>query len=215
LLKSKNIQLLNPIDIVKWNADKHYLLDIEEAGLNVAKSIFIKKGDEINLDNYFKMLNTEQFIVKPCVSGGSKNTFKVNLENVKEINKRVKILTVKEDFIIQPFINEIETEGEWSFIFFGGKFSHCLLKKAKNGDFRVQHYLGGTIHPQKAPENLLKSAQQYVDQFAKKCLYARVDGTLVKGNFVLMELELIEPFLFLNTNQDSYENYYQALKTII
>jgi glutathione synthase/RimK-type ligase-like ATP-grasp enzyme len=179
------------------------------------KSIFIKKGDEINLDNYFQMLNTEQFIVKPCVSGGSKNTFKVNLENVKEINERVKLLTAKEDFIIQPFINEIETEGEWSFIFFGRKFSHCLLKKAKNGDFRVQHYLGGTIHPQKAPENLLKSAQQYVDQFAKKCLYARVDGTLVKGNFVLMELELIEPFLFLNTNQNSYENYYQALKTII
>jgi glutathione synthase/RimK-type ligase-like ATP-grasp enzyme len=215
LLKSKNIRLLNPIDIVKWNADKHYLLDIEEAGLNVAKSIFIKKGDEINLDNYFKILNTEQFIVKPCVSGGSKNTFKVNLENVKEINERVKLLTAKEDFIIQPFINEIETEGEWSFIFFGGKFSHCLLKKAKNGDFRVQHYLGGTIHPQKAPANLLKSAQQYVNQFAKKCLYARVDGTLVKGNFVLMELELIEPFLFLNTNQDSYENYYQALKTLI
>lgn len=215
MLQSKNVKLLNPIEIVKWNADKHYLKDIAQAGLNVAQSIFLNKGENINLTNYFEVFNGEAFIVKPCVSGGSKNTFKVDLANVEEINQKLKTLLTEEDFIIQPFIKEIETEGEWSFLFFGGKFSHCLLKKAKNGDFRVQHYLGGSIHPQNPPQHLLQSAQQYVDEFAADCLYARVDGIEVKGNFVLMELELIEPYLFLNTNNNSYENYYKALQKFI
>jgi glutathione synthase/RimK-type ligase-like ATP-grasp enzyme len=215
MLQSKNVKLLNPIEIVKWNADKHYLKDIAQAGLNVAQSIFLNKGENINLTNYIEVFNGEPFIVKPCVSGGSKNTFKVDLANAEEINQKLKTLLTEEDFIIQPFIKEIETEGEWSFLFFGGKFSHCLLKKAKNGDFRVQHYLGGSIHPQNPPQHLLQSAQQYVDEFAADCLYARVDGIEVKGNFVLMELELIEPYLFLNTNNNSYENYYKALQKFI
>lgn len=215
MLQSKNVKLLNPIETVKWNADKHYLHDIAQAGLKVAQSIFIHKGETINLKSYFDVFNADQFIIKPCVSGGSKNTFKVDLANAEEINQTLKILLAEEDFIVQPFINEIETEGEWSFLFFGGKFSHCLLKKAKNGDFRVQHYLGGTIHPQNPPQHLLQSAQQYVNEFAKDCLYARVDGTVENNNFVLMELELIEPFLFLNTNKNSYENYYKALQTFL
>lgn len=215
LLKSKNIKLLNPFDIVKWNADKHYLQDIEQAGLKVAQSIFVKKGEEINLYHYFEVFNAQQFIVKPCVSGGSKNTFKVNLANAKEINDKLNVLLANEDFILQPFINEIEEVGEWSFLFFDGNFSHAVLKKAKTGDFRVQHYLGGTIHPQKPPQHLVASALQYINQFAKGCLYARVDGTVVNNSFVLMELELIEPFLFLNTHISSYENYYNALKNLI
>jgi glutathione synthase/RimK-type ligase-like ATP-grasp enzyme len=113
--------------------------------------------------------------------------------------------------MLQPFIQEIELEGEWSFIFFASQFSHALIKKAKAGDFRVQSSFGGTVHPQDPSQHLLDSAQQYVDQFAKGCLYARVDGTIVNGKLMLMELELIEPFLFLDTNKKSLENYYQAL----
>ncbi|HUH32542.1 MAG TPA: hypothetical protein VLZ28_01235, partial [Daejeonella sp.] len=88
-------------------------------------------------------------------------------------------------------------------------------KKAKPGDFRVQHYLGGSIHPEPAPAHLLRSAEEYVKQFAQGCLYARVDGLEINGEFVLMELELIEPFLFMFTNQDSYQNYYNALVQMI
>eukprot|EP01136_Pigoraptor_vietnamica_P021280 Opistho-1_new@71241 len=86
MLKNKNIRLLNPIDIVKWNADKHYLHDIAKAGLKVAPCIYLSKGENIDLNNYFKVFNAEQFIVKPCVSGGSKNTFKVNVANADELN---------------------------------------------------------------------------------------------------------------------------------
>lgn len=215
MLQKEGVRLLNPIATVKWNADKHYLHEIAKTGLKVVKSIFITKGEQVDLSNYFKVFDAEKFIVKPCVSGGSKNTFKVNLENVKEISEKINLLLTEEDFILQPFVKEIEEDGEWSFVFFNGQFSHALLKKAKPGDFRVQHSFGGTIHPQQPAANLVASAQKYVNVFAKNCLYARVDAALIQQELVLMELELIEPFLFLNTNVNALANYYEALTAFI
>jgi glutathione synthase/RimK-type ligase-like ATP-grasp enzyme len=214
-LKSKNIKLLNPVDTILWNADKHYLKDIEDAGLTIAKSIFLEKGADINLKHYFHKFSSEKLIVKPAVSGGAKNTFKVTPENVTTVNSELNMLLKEEAFIVQPFLKEIEENGEWSFLFFGGEFSHALLKKAKPGDFRVQHSFGGTIHPQQPSSDLLITVKRYVDQFANGCLYARVDGVLVNNEFQLIELELIEPYLFLDTNKKSLVNYYQALKRLM
>jgi glutathione synthase/RimK-type ligase-like ATP-grasp enzyme len=214
-IEKLNIKLLNPIDIVKWNADKHYLHDIENAGLKVTPSIFLTKGDKIKLEDYFTQFKTEKLILKPAVSGGSKNTFKVTAANADEINEKLKSLIDIEDFIVQPFLTEIEENGEWSLIFFGGKFSHALLKKAAKGDFRVQATFGGTVHTLQPTPALLASAQKYVNQFAKGCLYARVDGAIVNNDFMLMELELIEPFLFLDTEEKALENYHEALIGLI
>ncbi|MBC6109524.1 RimK family alpha-L-glutamate ligase [Pedobacter fastidiosus] len=214
-LEEKKIKLLNPIDVVKWNADKHYLNDIQSAGLKVTPSFFISKADQIDLADYFIKFDTKKLIVKPCVSGGAKNTFKVTSENVAEINSKLAMLIKDEDFIVQPFLDEIPESGEWSFIFFNGEFSHALLKKTKTGDFRVQHTFGGTIYPQNPGRKLIDTAKEYVDLFAKGCLYARVDGVMVNNEFTLMELELIEPFLFLNTDPNNYERYYKALQKLI
>ena len=215
LLEGKNIRLLNPIDIVRWNADKHYLKEIELAGLNITPSIFINNSDEINLNAFFEKFNTDKLIVKPCVSGGAKNTFKVTIDNVEAVNEKLSLLIQNEDFIIQPFLPEILENGEWSFIFFNGIYSHTLVKKAKQGDFRVQPAHGGSVHIQNPDQALIEIAAEYVKLFAKDCLYARVDGTFVNNQFLLMELELIEPFLFLNTAPQNYENYYNALKALI
>jgi glutathione synthase/RimK-type ligase-like ATP-grasp enzyme len=214
-LEDKKVRLLNPIDVVRWNANKQYLQEIEAAGLKITPSFFIQNKESINLNQFFEKFNTSKLIVKPCVSGGAKNTFKVTVENVDEVNQKLNQLIQEEDFIIQPFLPEILESGEWSFVFFNGVYSHSLIKQAKPGDFRVQPAHGGSVHPQEPNEDLIATAQQYVDLFAKDCLYARVDGTFVNGDFLLMELELIEPFLFLNTDLQNYENYYKALKELI
>lgn len=206
------LPLLNPTDLVKWNADKHYLAEIADAGLPVIPTAYINKGTRLELETFFERFKPDQIIIKPCVSGGSFHTFKVTKENLEEIQNKVQLLLKTMDFMVQPFIPEVQIEGEWSLLFFNGKFSHCLLKKAKSGDFRVQHFLGGTIHPQQPSETMLKSAKQYVDQFAKSSLYARVDGVMIDETFTLMELELIEPYMFLFTDVEGYENYYKALK---
>jgi len=215
LLATKKVKLLNPVNVVRWNSDKRYLKEIEAAGLKIIPSIFINKQNRVSLKHFFDELNTDKLIVKPCISGGAKNTFKVTIDHVEAVNHQLNHLLQEEDFIIQPFLPEILESGEWSFIFFNGTYSHSLIKKAKPGDFRVQPAHGGSVHPQNPDHDLIAMAQQYVDLFAKNCLYARVDGTFVNGEFLLMELELIEPFLFLNTAPENYDRYYEALKKLM
>ena len=211
LLEDKKVKLLNPIDVVRWNTHKHYLKEIQQAGLKITPSIFLERDEKIDFNVFFEEFQTKKLIVKPCVSGGAKNTFKVTATNAKEIEEKLTDLIKTEDFIIQPFLPEILESGEWSFIFFNGVYSHALIKQAKRGDFRVQPAHGGSVHPQNPDQKLIETAAIYVRQFAENCLYARVDGVFVNGDFLLMELELIEPFLFLNTDQQNYERYYKAL----
>jgi len=214
-LTQLNVRLLNAIELVKWNSNKLYLQEIEAAGLKITPSTFIRKAESVNLNDFFAKFGVDKLIVKPCVSGGAKNTFKVTADNVAAVNHKLNELLQEEDFIVQPFLPEILENGEWSFIFFNSVYSHSLVKQAKPGDFRVQPAHGGSVHPQSPSKEQIFIAQQYIDLFAKNCLYARVDGTFVNGEFLLMELELIEPFLFLNTDPQNYERYYQALKELM
>lgn len=214
-LEKLRIKLLNPYEIIRWNSDKHYLSNIQKEGLLVTPTHFCEKNTLPELATYFQIFEAKELVIKPTVSGGSKNTFRFSKHNVTEIEVLVHHLLKEEAFMIQPFLQEIEAEGEWSFLFFNGEYSHSLLKKAKSGDFRVQHYLGGSIHPQSPSEEQITVAKQYVTLFAKNCLYARVDGVYVNGAFNLMELELIEPFLFLFTHPQAYENYSKALKSML
>ena len=214
-LEKLNIKLLNPYKTIRWNSDKHYLADIQKEGLSVTPTQFCEKNTLPDLNLCFQILGADELVIKPTVSGGSKNTFRFTKQTVLEVEVLIHLLLKEEAFMIQPFLKEIEDEGEWSFLFFNGEFSHSLLKKAKSGDFRVQHYLGGTIHPQNPSDEQILIAKQDVDFFAKDCLYARVDGVYVNGTFNLMELELLEPFLFLFTHPQAYENYYKALKAML
>ncbi|WP_207432738.1 ATP-grasp domain-containing protein [Sabulibacter ruber] len=214
-METLGVRTLNPLATVRWNADKHYLLDVAKAGLPTVPTALLKRGVEVQLEQYFDLFQTSKLIIKPSVSGGAKNTFIVPQEEVEQVVPKLQELLADEDFLAQPFMPQIQEEGEWSFLFFNGKYSHCLLKSAKSGDFRVQHFFGGTIHPQEAPAHLLPQAQKLVDTFAQGCLYARVDGVAVGEELQLMELELIEPFLFLHTHPDALENYYQALKQLL
>lgn len=205
LLEGLGVRLLNPYATVRWNSDKHYLKEMIDLGYPVIPATFMEKGES------FDYTGTDKLIIKPCVSGGARHTFIVTQERIPEIN----LLLQEEAFMVQPFMKEIQEEGEWSFLFFNGRFSHCLLKTPVDGDFRVQHQFGGRSLYQQPPANYLLTASSFVDRFAKGCLYARVDGVVKDDQFLLMELELIEPLLFLATHESSYEHYYQALKEIV
>lgn len=210
-----NIRLLNPSSVLRWNADKHYLADIREAGLRVTPTIFLSKDEPFAFGEFFAAFETDKLIVKPVVSGGAKNTFKVTPENEEEISIKLKQLLNEEDFIVQPFLKEIEDAGELSFLFFGGKFSHAVLKTAAEGDFRVQSTFGGSVQLQEPSVELITKAQAYINVYARDCLYARVDVVVIDGDLMLMELELIEPYLFLDTHEQAFDNYYKALFNLL
>ncbi|WP_162052847.1 ATP-grasp domain-containing protein [Pontibacter pamirensis] len=210
-LERLQVRVLNPVKIVRWNADKRYLLDLQEQGVNVVPTVWLEQGDVFEPGQLFQVFCAEKIIVKPAVSGGAKNTFALTLKEAEAKTELINELLQQESFLAQPFLEEIETKGEWSFLFFNGEYSHTVLKTAKAGDFRVQHFYGGTVHTPEPPAALLKAAQRIVDKHAAGCLYARVDGVEHNGELALMELELIEPFLFMATSAGAFERYCEAL----
>ncbi len=209
-MKSLNIRLINDYDLVSWNMDKHYLAEIAASGLAIIPSIFLEQGWNASLDPLFEQLGNDKLILKPCVSGGSSNTIMLDKTTASEDQANAAELLFKGDYILQPLMPQI-SEGEWSFIFFDGKYSHTIIKKPKAGDFRVQQIFGGTIEPASPEKHHIHYAEQYVSRFAKGTLYARVDGLMVDGQFTLMEIELVEPYLYLSYHPDAVERYYQAL----
>jgi hypothetical protein len=217
ILDQENVRVLNPTPMVRWNTDKRYLLEVEELGYAIVPTILLEMNTTFEAAPYFKTWETNSIILKPVVSGGAKNTFQLtrNSTSIAPIEKKINKLLQEEAFLVQPFMPEIQTDGEWSFLFFNGQFSHCIRKVPREGDFRVQHYFGGAIISAEPPLFLLHSAQQLVNNFARGCLYARVDGLNQNGTFRLMELELIEPLLYLQDNEKLYQNYYQALRQML
>lgn len=212
-LQSLNVKVRNPVEIIKWNSHKKYLKEITENGLPVIPAEYLEKGSVFD-NHFFELFNTKKLVVKPCVSAGAQNTITVNKDNMIERSEEIRQLLKTEDYIVQPFVEEIKN-GEWSFLFFNGKYSHCSLKTPKQGDFRVQHYHGGTItYPVPNPLHI-EQAGNYLKHLPQSLLYARVDGVIINNSFKLMELELIEPYLFLNGDKNLMENYYHALVTLI
>jgi glutathione synthase/RimK-type ligase-like ATP-grasp enzyme len=209
-LETAGIKVLNPFKTVIWNSDKHYLKQISDDGLPVIKSVFLEKGIVPDLAELLDTSRCKKMIIKPCVSASAKNTMLLTFDNVISVQNAINGLLANESFLVQPFMEEI-LQGELSFMFFNGNFSHSTLKIPKTGDFRVQSEYGGTVQKINTDRAHLQAAGKYVEKYGKGTLYARVDGIISNGTFVLMELELIEPYLFLNCHEFGFENYYQGL----
>ncbi|HYE53731.1 MAG TPA: hypothetical protein VD996_02775 [Chitinophagaceae bacterium] len=212
-IKQLGVTLLNPANIVQWNCDKHYLREIAHAGLRIIPTYYLEQGDTFSADTFFEQLQTSKIIVKPCISGASKNTFLITT-NDTSATSAINQLLQNEAMMVQAFLPQIN-EGEWSLLFFNGKFSHALIKIPNQQDFRSQPQYGSTVLSIDPGKEVLQTAQAYVDRFAKDCLYARVDGLMIDNEFHLMELELIDPYLFLDTTNGGEENYYEALKELL
>ncbi|WP_026464781.1 ATP-grasp domain-containing protein [Adhaeribacter aquaticus] len=211
ILEKKQVRVLNPIPVIRWNTNKQYLLEVEKAGFAIVPTQIIYQGEQVHLPDYYEEWQTQTLIIKPLISGGAKNTFAVSKSEIATFYPTFEELLVEEPYLVQPFMPEVQTQGEWSLLFYNGKFSHCVLKVPQTGEFRVQHYFGGAIIPTTPPASILETAQQLVNTFAQGCLYARVDGLNSNGIFTLMELELIEPLLYMLDQEKLYENYYQAV----
>lgn len=209
-IESLGIKLLNDLGTVRWNMDKHYLSDIANAGFDIIPSLFIHRGWTGDLQTWFEKLDSDELIIKPCVSGGSRDTLALKSTQATVDRDRVHDLISRGDFIVQPLMPQIR-EGEWSFIFFNGSYSHTVVKKPRSGDFRVQQIFGGSIETVSPDQEQIELAASYVSKFAQDTLYARVDGLMVDGRFVLMELELIEPFLYLSYDAGAVDRYSDAL----
>lgn len=197
-------QVLNHIDLIKWNVDKHYLADLENKGVRIVESYFIETGDQRSLKEIVLETGWNEFVLKPVVSGAARHTYKLGINDCTEHESIFSELIAKESMMIQPFMRNIVEKGEVSLMLMGGQFTHAVLKKAKSGDYRVQDDWGGTVHDYHPSREEISFAENAVRACPIPPVYARVD--MVWNNQdepAIGELELIEPELWFRKKPDA------------
>lgn len=194
--------LLNSQKIINWNIDKHYLSELQEKGVHICETHFIEKGTTTTLSELHKQLNWEKTVLKPCISGAARHTYKLDLNNLKKHEAVFQKLIAREAMMLQPFQKNILTHGEYSFVIINGKYTHAVQKIAKPGDFRVQDDFGGTVHVYDPSTQEITFAENAVNACIEKPMYARVDVIIDNNNkLAISEIELIEPELWFRNNQ--------------
>ena len=206
-LDQLGVPTINDSRLLRWNSDKRYLLEL--ARLDVA-IIPTRLAGVARLPAILGAMSSQHVVVKPTVSGGAWQTVS-GCVGETSFTQAINALPPDLDYLVQPFLPEIVSAGEWSLLYFAGKFSHAVLKRAAVGDYRVQsEYGGSTEAATPEPATLAAAAQALAATAAlgySEPAYARVDGVVCEGRFLLMELELIEPFLFLADQPQAAEYF--------
>lgn len=198
---SSQTKLINPIELIKWNLDKHYLKDLQDQGIPIPPTRFIEPGEIHTLTELALQTGWTDLILKPAVSGAARHTYKLNAENLQDHEDIFKELIAEESLLLQEFQHSIFSRGEVAFMVFNGKFTHAILKKGKKGDFRVQDDFGGTVHDYTPTHEEVKFAESVVSVCSPLPAYARVDVIWDnRDNIVVSELELIEPELWFRNH---------------
>ena len=195
---SAKTHLINGPSLIRWNWDKHYLQDLESKGIRIPETIFIERGDMVTLAELHLATGWDDTILKPAVSGGGRHTYRLNQATMASHEQVFHDLLENEAMLLQPFQSNILTKGELSLIVIDGVYSHAIIKRAKEGDYRVQDDFGGNAHPHDANTYEIAFAVHVVSVCDPKPVYARVD--MIWDNDGLpsvSELELIEPELWL------------------
>jgi glutathione synthase/RimK-type ligase-like ATP-grasp enzyme len=209
-LAARGVRVLNPPAVLRWNAHKSYLLELARRGVDVVPTAVVERGATAGLAALLEARGWAEAVVKPAVSGGGFETARVSRESPAAAEEALGRVLAHSEALVQPFLAEIASEGEWSLIFFGGEYSHAVRKVPAAGDFRVHQEFGGQVLPEAAPAALISAAAEAA-RAAGPLLYARVDGIYAGGRFLLMELELIEPELFFGADPDAPERFADAL----
>ncbi|OOG65610.1 hypothetical protein B0E46_04550 [Rhodanobacter sp. B04] len=191
------IPTINDSALLRWNSDKRYLLELAERGIGIIPTQLASAHE---LGDVLSTMPAQQVVIKPTISGGAWHTLRGTV-GAETFAQAVTQLPREYDYLVQPFVPEIVSDGEWSLLYFGGEFSHAVIKRPAAGDYRVQGEYGGSTDPIVPNAATLGAAERALAAVAdighRDQAYARVDGVVCAGRFLIMELELIEPFLHL------------------
>jgi glutathione synthase/RimK-type ligase-like ATP-grasp enzyme len=202
-LEDAGVRVWNPAETVVWNMDKRYLADLEARGVPIVPSEFPGEGED--LGDVLERRGWERAVVKPRVSADGHRTELIRREDLTEAGPLWQDLSRGSGAVVQEYLDVVVREGEYSFVFIGGAYSHAALKRPAASDFRVQPRLGGMAQPAHPSAELIRQAERVMAAIDLPWLYARVDGCVRDGTLLVMELELIEPTLFFAHSADAAE----------
>jgi len=211
-IEDLGIPLFNPYPVVHWNSKKNYLSDLASKGINIIETIITTPMQIKEIASIIQNNNWQECIVKPAISCGAHNTFRLTAQEAQSFNLFAHY-QADESILIQPFAQEIIDDGEYSLVFFDKQFSHCMRSKPKSGDFRVQFIHGGILKKINPEPWMIEEARRIIDATGfKKLLYARVDVIKRNNKLYVMELELIEPYLYFSYHPEAAEILVKKIK---
>jgi glutathione synthase/RimK-type ligase-like ATP-grasp enzyme len=209
------VNLWNPPPAVLNNMNKRYLSDLTRRGVDVVPTEYLELDHGQNLRGLLERRGWDQAVVKPAVSASAYRTWRTSLATAERDQPAFDEDSHLHEVLVQPHVEEIVTRGEWSLVFFGGQYSHGVIKQPAAGDFRVQGELGGTAASAQAPDHLIDAARHILSFSPSPLLYARVDGVERERRFMLMELEINEPYLFIGLDADAAVRFAEAIEAVL
>ena len=205
-LEGERVTTLNPVALLRWNSDKSYLAELTEAGIATVPTRRVEALDAAALADAQAAFGP-QLVVKPLVSAGGDGIHRIGPDDGVPDDAR------GQPMLVQPFLTSVIGEGEYSLLLFGGEFSHALIKRPKPGDYRVQPHHGGSDEPCDPPAGAVDLAKAALAAAPAAAAYARVDLIrLSDGSLAVIELELIEPALWLEHAPDKGASFAAAIK---
>jgi glutathione synthase/RimK-type ligase-like ATP-grasp enzyme len=211
-LESAHVRTWNTPSVVKWNADKRYLLDLARRGVPTIPTMIALRGRPRDVEAIVHAEGWQRVVVKPAISASGYETHCFTSPFDAEARETIARVAGLSDVLVQPFVEEIPRDGELSFTFIDGQFSHAALKRARSGEFRVQTEHGGSVETTHTEPALVEQAARVLDAIDTVPLYARVDGVVRGGDLLLMELELIEPNVFLDARPGAVDDFAAAIR---
>ena len=208
---AERVPLCNAPEILRWNFDKSYLQDLARAGVAIVPTIAIAKNDRADIAALARARGWNEIVVKPTIAGGAYRTYRFRVEEWGRYAADIAQTLADRGVLVQPFLLEIQDGGELSLLFFDGVFSHAVCKRPKLGDYRVQFQFGGTHETMQVSDELIAQARLSIAYAPGLPVYARVDGVVKDGKFLLMELEIFEPLMFLADHPEAPARFARAI----
>jgi len=195
-LERTGARLFNPPALVRWNVSKRYLIALRAAGVPTVATALLEDESRAGLEAMMRGRGWSAAVLKPEIGASAHDTRLVTGETVAEAAAAIATGIIRRPVLVQPFVEEVRTRGEWSLIFIDGALTHSVLKRPAAGDFRVQSHLGGTTRAEPAPPGVADAARAALHALPAAPLYARIDGVETAAGFLIMEVEVNEPGLF-------------------
>ncbi|HET7217792.1 MAG TPA: hypothetical protein VFJ02_07075 [Vicinamibacterales bacterium] len=208
-LAAAGVRVLNPVDLALWNMDKRYLIDLAAANVPVVPTRVLDPASFTTVAALRRETGWSDIILKPAISATAWRLCRVT-NSTTDVPDEIRHALDLQHFLAQPFLDRIAA-GEWSLVFFDGVFSHAVLKQPRAGEFRVQEEYGGRATPMIPPPTVRDGAAAALAAAPQRTLYARVDGVLTADGFVLIELELLEPALYLASAAHASRRFADAI----
>jgi glutathione synthase/RimK-type ligase-like ATP-grasp enzyme len=195
-LERAGARVFNSSALVRWNVSKSYLLTLRAAGVPTVATAVLEDETPAGLEALLTRHGWRAAVLKPAIGASAHDTRLVTEDALAEAATAIATGAIRRPVLVQPFVDEVRTRGEWSLIFIEGGLTHSVLKRPAAGDFRVQSHLGGTVRAEPAPPGVLPAAGAALAALPEAPLYARVDAVETPRGALIMEVEVIEPGLF-------------------